>query len=1177
MKKWIALTSLALACSLSFAQDTITVQTFDFNDITKRRGVYEFPSDTNEFRKIIMEMTLKCDARTTQDRFDCGEWDYLTYTYVYDHRGILDSTYQSGPAFRLAGQTPETLLTLNSAPCDYWGETAYRLNKGTVFNSASATVGTGNVTSYIGGSERAQRFQWLWKASELSAAGLSAGDITSLSVYVDAGMAPIVRFEIKMGHTSDTVLVENQAHTGLQSHYLDFGNLDQGSGGKMNTFDLNKPFSWNGVDNIVIEVLADNTDNFLNPFTAHIEGDTLGFTSSLFWRALDYSLDFQGGQQYIDLGRFTELDGNSSKTIEAWARTERFNNAGIFQAGQTGSTGRDFSLRTTTTDNQWRVQHWGGPDYDVTVPNSMDEWHHYAVTYNGSTSKLFVDGIQVGSENSNLNTGTSTMKVARWQGNYFNGKIDELRVWKAALTPSALSDYMYKEVDSTHPNHADLLADYNFNEGQGSEVIDGSASSRGASTIANNPAWYRHRAYEHHGGMEASNWRPKLTFHQDSFASTIDTAFLYIDTVCRPPLQVVRYGNPANGVQIADNDPNHPSLPTDTLYTWKGDVYSFTYDRVTGQKIDSVFHASTGSEVNSTKEWYTPFARFEIGRFITPYGIGLDLGPDGFTWYYDVTDYAPLLVDSVDISTGNQQELVDLKFHMIKGEPTREVVGINRVWGQNRSYSYRNLDDDVSLSEQTLDIMPGTESWKVRTRITGHGHNSDNGQFPHCCEWKDNEHYLYVDGTNVGLWHIWQTHDCALNPVYPQGGTWPGAREGWCPGDVVKNFDFEIEDFVSGTEVKLDYDITPVPSNNQGMGSGNYQMAFHMFQYGPYKSENDAEIVEVISPSNKAYYSRQSLLCQNPSVILRNNGSETLRKVNIYYKVSGGTEWVEPWFGTLEPNESTRVELDVTGPGFWTGDGQNIFSARVEGPNGKLDEYTDNDVLSLPMSIPDHYTDKVVVSLTTNLAASENALKVTDMSGNVVIDWSSLSNSQTLTDTVQGANGCFVLEMTDSQDDGLSYWARPSQGSGALRLFILDANNVIVGIKAFEPEFGHRLRYNFTVGPQSIGQFSKADTGAGPGTTPWVGIEQFNPSGIQEVFLSPNPVSNSLQVELIGAEGEMRIELMDLNGKRLKSMSRFSESNYQITDVDVTDLASGIYLLKVEGKNFREVRKFTKN
>ena len=88
-----------------------------------------------------------------------------------------------------------------------------------------------------------------------------------------------------------------------------------------------------------------------------------------------------------------------------------------------------------------------------------------------------------------------------------------------------------------------------------------------------------------------------------------------------------------------------------------------------------------------------------------------------------------------------------------------------------------------------------------------------------------------VNGETIADWHIFQYHDCGLNPVYPQGGTWPGAREGWCPGDVVIDHDFEITQFVTGDEVTLDYGITPVPPDNLGMGNGNYVIAMHLVQY----------------------------------------------------------------------------------------------------------------------------------------------------------------------------------------------------------------------------------------------------------------------------------------------------------------------------------------------------------
>ena len=59
----------------------------------------------------------------------------------------------------------------------------------------------------------------------------------------------------------------------------------------------------------------------------------------------------------------------------------------------------------------------------------------------------------------------------------------------------------------------------------------------------------------------------------------------------------------------------------------------------------------------------------EIARYITPYGIQFDLGPNGFSWIYDVTDYQNYLKDTVDLRAHNTQELLDLKFAFIEGIP----------------------------------------------------------------------------------------------------------------------------------------------------------------------------------------------------------------------------------------------------------------------------------------------------------------------------------------------------------------------------------------------------------------------------------------------------------------------------------------------------------------------------
>ncbi|MER3329935.1 MAG: hypothetical protein RIF34_10190, partial [Candidatus Kapaibacterium sp.] len=85
--------------------DTIIVQTLSYDSITTRSGTWQFPP-AGSYEKILMHYNLKCDPRTTQDRFNCGEWDYLTYTVVTDSSGQFDSTSFTAPNFLVRGTNP---------------------------------------------------------------------------------------------------------------------------------------------------------------------------------------------------------------------------------------------------------------------------------------------------------------------------------------------------------------------------------------------------------------------------------------------------------------------------------------------------------------------------------------------------------------------------------------------------------------------------------------------------------------------------------------------------------------------------------------------------------------------------------------------------------------------------------------------------------------------------------------------------------------------------------------------------------------------------------------------------------------------------------------------------------------------------------------------------------------
>src|SRR6185503_10554648 len=74
-------------------------------------------------------------------------------------------------------------------------------------------------------------------------------------------------------------------------------------------------------------------------------------------------------------------------------------------------------------------------------------WTHLATTYDGATLRMFVNGTQVASKAQTGNIGPSTGALriggnAIFSGEYFSGRIDEVRVYSRALTAGEIQTDM---------------------------------------------------------------------------------------------------------------------------------------------------------------------------------------------------------------------------------------------------------------------------------------------------------------------------------------------------------------------------------------------------------------------------------------------------------------------------------------------------------------------------------------------------------------------------------------------------------------------------------------------------------------------------------------------------------------------------------------------------------------
>ena len=123
--------------------------------------------------------------------------------------------------------------------------------------------------------------QFLVRASELQAEGMSAGDIYSLSFDVFTAVSTSLdNFEVSMKLTTDTDLSAG-IQTGLTSVYGPQSYTDVNG---WNMHDFTTPFYWDGTSNIIIETCFNN-NSWSNPGNAIFNMSTYSYESSCYRRS----------------------------------------------------------------------------------------------------------------------------------------------------------------------------------------------------------------------------------------------------------------------------------------------------------------------------------------------------------------------------------------------------------------------------------------------------------------------------------------------------------------------------------------------------------------------------------------------------------------------------------------------------------------------------------------------------------------------------------------------------------------------------------------------------------------------------------------------------------------------------------------------------------------------------
>ncbi|KQB44037.1 Secreted hyalin domain protein [Flavobacterium daejeonense] len=172
------------------------------------------------------------------------------------------------------------------------------------------------------------------------------------------------------------------------------------------------------------------------------------------------SVDFDGNNDYVSFKDNYNLTGNFS--IETWVKPNAVNGTRtVISRKDAGNNTKGYDLSIVNGQVQFNYHNASGANSITTGSYSIStgRWYHLAVTFDGATYKLYVDGLQLATKNGAAPAATDSTTEALLGAmdqvsttipvNYFYGWMDEVKIWNKALGVEQIRQMMNQEIDAS--------------------------------------------------------------------------------------------------------------------------------------------------------------------------------------------------------------------------------------------------------------------------------------------------------------------------------------------------------------------------------------------------------------------------------------------------------------------------------------------------------------------------------------------------------------------------------------------------------------------------------------------------------------------------------------------------------------------------------------------------------
>jgi hypothetical protein len=213
------------------------------------------------------------------------------------------------------------------------------------------------------------------------------------------------------------------------------------------------------------------------------------------------ALKFDGKSSCASVAGSSELDFNEEFTLETWVRPEGLGlHSVIAQEDEAAAESEDpfaYALLSGDEENEgpriW-VRHPGGERGSAVGPTlPQGAWSHLAVTDDGAYLRFYVNGDLTDTQPAvPLTTGSGPLTIGCMPiyGDYFKGRVDEVRVYGRTLTGAEVDSDMEAPVQTPKSGP---VADYSFDEGSGETVED--LTGNGHTATLQGADWTTHGRY----------------------------------------------------------------------------------------------------------------------------------------------------------------------------------------------------------------------------------------------------------------------------------------------------------------------------------------------------------------------------------------------------------------------------------------------------------------------------------------------------------------------------------------------------------------------------------------------------------------------------------------------------------------------------------------------------------